>query len=68
MARSYDLRYGPMTNGNPPTTWTTVTIAILKSAIPINGLTPGTTYAFQARAFGHLGHTDWMESATCVST
>jgi hypothetical protein len=50
-ARSYDLRYGAMTNGNPPATWTTLTIATVKAAYPINGLTPGTIYAVQARAF-----------------
>ena len=35
-----------------------------KAAAPINGLTPGTMYAIQVRAYGKLGYTDWSDSAT----
>src|SRR2546430_12240801 len=34
-----------------------------KTAASINGLTPGTTYAIQVRAYGLLGHTEWSDSA-----
>jgi hypothetical protein len=35
----------------------------VRSTIPLNGLTPGTTYAFQARAYGTAGYTDLTDSA-----
>jgi Fibronectin type III domain len=66
-ARSYDVRYAPVpAGGGTPATWTTETFASAKIAVPINGLTPGTNYAFQVRAFGKLGYTDWSESFTRV--
>ena len=36
-------------------------------AITVTGLTPGTTYAFQMRALGRLGYTDWSDSVTRMS-
>jgi hypothetical protein len=66
-ARSYDVRYGPVSaNGGPPATWTMETFASAKLAVPIAGLTPGTNYAFQVRAFGKLGYTDWSDSVTRI--
>ena len=63
-AKNYDLRYGPIGPGEaPPTGWVTQTVPNAKTA-PINGLTPGTTYAIQVRAYGSLGHTEWSDSAT----
>jgi hypothetical protein len=35
-----------------------------KTAVAINGLTPGTTYAIQVRAYGQLGYTEYSDSAT----
>jgi hypothetical protein len=66
-AKSYELRYAPIVNG-VPTNWITIGVPNVKSAIPVNGLTPGTTYAFQARALGPLGHTDYTDSATFMAT
>ena len=34
----------------------------------VTGLTPGTIYAFQVRAMGRLGYTDWSDSATRMCT
>ena len=48
-----------------PKAWVTQTVPNAKTA-PINGLTPGTTYAIQVRAYGSLGHTEWSDSATRV--
>ena len=45
-------------------TWTMLTRASASEAILIDGLTPGTIYAFQVRAHGVLGYTDWSDSAT----
>ena len=65
-AISYDLRYGVVVNGGtPPATWTTLTLPGSKK-VTISNLTPGTTYAFQVRAFGRLGHTDWSDSMTFI--
>lgn len=61
-AKSYELRYGVVANGTTAT-WTSVPVASVKKAIPVAGLTPGTTYAFQVRALGALGMTDWSDSA-----
>ena len=66
-ARSYDVRYAPVpAGGGAPATWTAETFATAKTAVPISGLTPGANYAFQVRAFGKLGHTDWSETFTRV--
>jgi len=58
-ARSYDLRFGPVFAAGAAITWTTMTVAKVKSAVQVNGLSPGTTYTFQVRAFGNLGFSDW---------
>jgi hypothetical protein len=61
-ARNYDVRYAPLGTGGTPGAWTTITVPSAKSAVAINNLTPGTTYTFQVRAYGKLGHTDWSGS------
>jgi len=35
--------------------------------LTVDGLTPGATYAFQVRARGRLGFTDWSDSVTRMS-
>jgi hypothetical protein len=68
-ARSYDVRYAPVpAGGGTPTAWTTETFASARIAVPIAGLTPGTNYAFQVRAFGKLGYTDWSDSVLRICT
>jgi hypothetical protein len=62
-AGSYDVRYAALVNGIPGD-WRTVTVTAIRTPVSISGLTPGTTYAFQARAVGKLGQTDWSDSAT----
>jgi len=65
-AISYDLRFGVVVNGGtPPATWTTLSLPGSKK-VTISNLTPGATYAFQVRAFGRLGHTDWSDSMTFI--
>ncbi len=64
-AKNYDVRYAPIVNGQPGN-WITITLPNVRSAIPFTGLTPGTTYAFQARGYGPAGYTDWTDSATCM--
>ncbi len=65
-AINYDVRYGVIGNGGtPPALWTTVTLPGPKKATIAN-LAPGTNYAFQIRAFGRLGHSDWSDSMTFI--
>jgi hypothetical protein len=66
-ATTYNLRHAALVNGVPGT-WITQLVTGVKSPIPVNGLTPGTTYAFQVQAQGKLGYTDWSDSATCMAT
>jgi len=64
-ARTYDVRWGPVgADGATPASWSMKTAAKTKPSISIDGLTPGTTYAIQVRAYGPLGHTEWSDSAT----
>ena len=64
-AKNYQLRFGPEgAGGAPPASWVTLTIPHAKPAVPISGLTAGTTYAIQVRAYGQLGYTAWSDSAT----
>ena len=64
-ALSYDVHYGVVVNGAPPATWTIVTIPGSKKWT-ITDLTPGTNYAFQVRALGRLGYTDWSASTNFI--
>jgi hypothetical protein len=61
-AYSYEVHFAPVINGLPGT-WTTQTLAIARKPLTVTGLTPGTTYAFQVRAFGKAGWTDWSASS-----
>jgi hypothetical protein len=65
-AVSYDLRYGLVANaGTLPATWTTLNLPGSKKVI-ISNLTPGATYAFEIRAMGRLGYTDWSDPMTFI--
>ena len=61
-ARHYEIRYADVTDG-APTAWSTTVTTKVKGAVPINNLTPGRKYWFEARAFGQNAYTDWCESA-----
>jgi Fibronectin type III domain len=64
-AVNYDVRYATAGAGSTPGTWVTVTLPSAKKTT-IHNLTPGTPYAFQVRAYGKLGHTDWSDSMTFI--
>ena len=64
IAGSYEVRWAPVPAGGVPTAWTTQPIMNVRSATVVSGLTPGTTYAFQARAVIPSGYTDWTDSVT----
>ena len=67
-AVSYELRFAAIGNGGTPSAWTNVPVAIVKTPTIVNGLTPGTTYTFQARALAKDGYTDWSDSLTFICT
>src|SRR6266478_4399779 len=64
-ARHYEVRSGALPVGStaptPSTSWTSQTFPSARAAAVINGLTPGTTYAIQVRAYGKLGFTAWSD-------
>ena len=64
------MRYTPLGSADTPGSWLTETRTQARTAAPVNSLTPGTTYAFafQVRALGKLGYTDWSDSATRMCT
>ena len=64
IAGSYEVRWAPVPAGGVPTAWTIQPIMNIKLATVVSGLTPGTTYAFQARAVIPSGYTDWTDSVT----
>jgi hypothetical protein len=66
-ASSYEVRYAPA-NGPTPTAWTSQGVAKVKTPATLTGLTPGTTYMFQARALCPTGYTDWSDSITFICT
>jgi len=67
-AGSYELRWSPVPAGGVPTAWTTQPVVNVRSAMLVTGLTPGTTYAFQARALLPSGYSDWSDSVTQMAT
>jgi hypothetical protein len=64
IAGSYEVRWAPVPAGGVPTAWTTLPVMNVRSATVVSGLTPGTTYAFQARAVIPSGYSDWSDSVT----
>jgi hypothetical protein len=65
-AVSYMARYAPIGSDGKPGTWTEVPTTGTRS-ITVTGLTPGIDYAFQMRALGRAGYSDWSDSVTRIS-
>ena len=65
-ASSYEIRYAAA-SGPTPTQWTSVGVPQVKTPATVTGLTPGTTYNFQARALTREGYTDWTDSISFIS-
>jgi hypothetical protein len=66
-AVSYEVRYAPAAAAGNPGSWTNHPVAYIKPPTTISGLTPATTYVFQARALTKTGYTDWSDSVTRVA-
>jgi len=67
-AASYEVRWAPVPAGGVPTAWTGQPITNVRTITVISGLTPGTSYAFQARAVVQSAYTDWTDSVTQMAT
>jgi hypothetical protein len=66
-AVSYTPRYAPLGSDGKPGSWTELSPVTVIRSITVNSLTPGTTYAFQMRALGRAGYTNWSDSVTRMS-
>ena len=66
-AVSYTVHYAPLGPDGKPGSWTEMTPVTVIRSITVSGLTPGTTYAFQIRALGRAGYTNWSDSVTRIS-
>jgi hypothetical protein len=66
-ASSYEFRYA-IANAGAATTWTTMPLSSVKAPIALKGLTPATTYLFQARALVKNTYTDWSDSVSFICT
>jgi fibronectin type III domain protein len=66
-AKCYELRYAAIGVGGAPDAWQNAGLFTNSRSMTVNGLTPGTTYAFQVRAVGSAGLTDWSDSVAHVS-
>ena len=67
-ALSYILRYAAVAGADGKPAWVELTPFTNTRSVTVNGLTPGTTYAFQVRALGRAGYTNWSDSVTRIST
>ena len=67
-AGSYELRWAPVPAGAVPSAWVSQPITNVRKATIVQNLTPGTTYAFQARAVVQSAYTDWSDSVTQMAT
>lgn len=62
-----EVHWAPLTDGAPGDWVSRLAINVQKPMV-LNGLTPGVTYAFQARSMDKTGYSDWSDSVTfmCV--
>jgi hypothetical protein len=63
-AKSYEVHCVPIGTGGAPGTGQTLTGLTNSRSMPINGLTPGTTYTVQVRAAGTTGYSDWSNAVS----
>jgi hypothetical protein len=67
-AISYELRYAQAVSGGAAATWTSQPLPGVRPPVLLTGLTPATTYQFQARALLKSGYTDWSDSVSFICT
>jgi ABC-type nitrate/sulfonate/bicarbonate transport system substrate-binding protein len=64
----YDLRYAIEANGILDDEWQIEIITSSQFPYTVSNLKRGAVYAFQVRALGKLGFTDWSDSFTFMCT
>jgi hypothetical protein len=65
----YELRHAPMGTDGLDGEWTVLQPTVTaRWPVPVPNLKPGTLDAFQVRAIGILGFTDWSDSFTFMCT
>ena len=66
-ALSHEVRSAQVSNGVPGS-WTIQPVGRTRTPAIVSNLTPGATYAFQARAVTPDGPTEWSQSITQICT
>ena len=67
-AKTYLLQWGvPGPGGALPATWSSMPVDNLKLPATVTGLTPGTTYVFQARAVIQNGYSNWGDPVARIA-
>jgi hypothetical protein len=67
-AFTYKLRWSVAPADGEPETWTEIPVTTTRPATLIQGLKPGVTYLFQARALLDSGYTDWSDPVSYLCT
>lgn len=65
-ARFYELRSAPVDDKGAPGDWQQNGFFSKSQSMLVNGLKPGISYAFQVRAMGIAGFSDWSDPVTHV--
>ena len=67
-AKCYEVRYAAIGAGGAPGPWQSGGLFTNSRAMPLNGLTPGTSYSVQVRAVGgSTGYSDWSDPVSHMS-
>ena len=67
-AKCYEVRYATLYAGGTPSPWQNGGLFTNSRAIPLDGLTPGTSYTAQVRAVGgSTGYSDWSDPSSHMS-
>jgi len=66
--KRFEVRVGLQDSDTPPTSWRIEMFTSANGPVTIRDLEPGKRYAFQMRAIGALGFTDWSDSVLFICT
>ena len=67
-ARCYEVRFAVIGTGGTPGPWQSGGLSSNSRSMPLNGLTPGTSYSVQVRAVGgSTGYSDWSDPVSHMS-
>jgi len=67
-ATSYELRYAQVVSGGEAPAWTSQILPGVRTPVLLTGLTPATTYEFEARALVRAIYTDWSDAVSFICT